>query len=38
MITGFMGISYSTDKIKAGRFVDKTLESDFLHARYDLLR
>ena len=38
MITGFMGISYSTDRIRAGRFVDKSLESDFLRARYDLLR
>ena len=39
MITGFMGIAYSTDKIgKDGRFVDKTLESDFMQARYDMLR
>lgn len=38
MITGFMGISYSTDEIKNGRFVDKTLESDFLQTRYDILR
>lgn len=38
MITGFMGISYSTDEIKGGRFVDKTLERDFLQARYDMLR
>lgn len=38
MITGFMGISYSTDEIKNGRFVDKTLESDFLQMRYDILR
>lgn len=39
MITGFLGIAYSTDKIgKDGRFIDKTLENDFLHARYSLLR
>ena len=38
MITGFLGISYSTDEIKNGKFVDRTLESDFLQARYDLLR
>jgi len=38
MITGFMGISYSTNRIKAGKFVDKTLERDFLQARSDLLR
>lgn len=38
MITGFMGISYSTDEIKNGRFVDKTLESDFMQTRYDILR
>lgn len=38
MVTGFMGIAYSTDKIKAGRFVDKTLERDFMQARYELLR
>ena len=38
MITGFMGISYSTDEIKNGRFVDRTLESDFLQTRYDILR
>lgn len=30
MITGFLGIAYSTDKIEGGRFVDKTLERDFL--------
>ena len=38
MIDGFLGISYSTDEIRAGRFVDKTLERDFLQARSDLLR
>lgn len=38
MITGFMGISYSTDEIKNGRFVDKTLESDFMQARFNILR
>lgn len=38
MITGFMGIAYSTNEIKDGRFVDKTLEGDFLQARYDMLR
>ena len=38
MITGFLGISYSTDEIKGGRFVDRTLERDFLQARYDMLR
>lgn len=38
MITGFMGIAYSTNEIKNGRFVDKTLEGDFLQARYDMLR
>ena len=38
MITGFMGIAYSTNEIKNGRFVDKTLERDFLQARYDMLR
>ena len=38
MITGFMGISYSTDEIKNGRFVDKALEGDFLQTRYDILR
>ena len=38
MITGFMGISYSTDEIKNGKFVDRTLESDFLQTRYDILR
>jgi hypothetical protein len=38
MTTGFMGIEYSTDEIKNGRFVDKTLESDFLQTRYDILR
>lgn len=38
MITGFMGISYSTNEIKGGKFVDKTLERDFLQARYDMLR
>lgn len=38
MITGFMGISYSTNEIKNGRFVDKTLESDFLQTRFDILR
>ena len=38
MITGFMGIAYSTNEIKNGRFVDKTLEGDFLRARYDMLR
>ena len=38
MITGFMGIAYSTNEIKNGRFVDKALEGDFLRARYDMLR
>ena len=38
MRTGFLGISYSTDEIKNGRFVDKTLEGDFLQARYDMLQ
>ena len=38
MITGFMGIAYSTDEIKNGRFVDKSLENDFLQTRYDILR
>lgn len=38
MITGFMGIAYSTDEIKNGRFVDKNLESDFIQKRYSLLR
>ena len=38
MITSFMGISYSTNEIKGGRFVDPNLESDFIHARYDFLR
>lgn len=38
MITGFCGIEYSTDEIRNGRFVDQTLESDFLQTRYDILR
>lgn len=38
MVTGFMGIAYSTDEIKNGKFVDKTLENDFLQTRYDILR
>ena len=38
MTTGFLGISYSTNEIRNGKFVDKALESDFLRARYDLLR
>lgn len=38
MITGFLGIAYSTDKIENGKFVDKSLENDFIQARYDLLR
>lgn len=38
MITGFMGIEYSTDEIRNGRFVDKSLENDFLQTRYDILR
>ena len=38
MITGFCGIEYSTNEIKNGRFVDRTLESDFLQTRYDILR
>ena len=38
MITGFMGISYSTNEIKGGHFVDRSLERDFLQARYDMLR
>ena len=38
MTTGFMGIEYSTDEIKNGRFVDGQLERDFLQTRYDILR
>lgn len=38
MITGFMGIAYSTDEIRNGKFVDRTLENDFLQTRYDILR
>ena len=38
MTKGFMGIEYSTDEIRNGRLVDKTLESDFLQTRYDILR
>ena len=38
MVTGFLGIEYSTDEIRNGRFVDKTLESDFMQTRYDMLR
>ena len=38
MITGFMGIEYSTDEIRNGRFVDRTLENDYLQTRYDILR
>ena len=38
MVTGFMGIAYSTDEIKNGKFVDKELERDFIQARYDMLR
>ena len=39
MRTGFMGIAYSTDKIgNDGKFMDRTLEGDFLQARYDMLR
>lgn len=38
MITGFLGIAYSTNEIRDGRFVDRTLERDFLQARYDMLR
>ena len=38
MVKGFLGIEYSTDEIKNGRFVDRTLESDFMQTRYDMLR
>lgn len=38
MITGFMGIEYSTDEIKNGKFMDRTLEQDYLQTRYDILR
>lgn len=39
MRTGFMGIAYSSDKIgNDGKFMDRTLESDFMQARYDMLR
>ena len=38
MIRGYMGIEYSTDEIKGGRFVDESLEQDYLQARYSLLR
>ena len=38
MITGFMGIEYSTDEIRNGKFVDRTLENDYLQTRYDILR
>lgn len=37
-MTNFLGISYSTDEIKDGKFVDRTLERDFLDARYNMLR
>ena len=38
MVKGFLGIEYSTDEIKNGRFVDGTLERDFISTRYDMLR
>ena len=39
MIEGLFGISYSTDKIgENGRFIDSSLESDFMQTRYDILR
>ena len=38
MVKGFLGIEYATDEIRNGRFVDKTLEQDFIHTRYDMLR
>ena len=38
MVKGFLGIEYSTDEIRNGRFVDRTLESDFIQTRYDMLR
>ena len=38
MVKGFLGIEYSTDEIKNGRFVDGTLERDFIQTRYDMLR
>ena len=38
MVTGFMGIAYSSNDIKDGKFVDKTLERDFMQARYEMLR
>ena len=38
MVKGFLGIEYATDEIKNGRFVDRTLESDFMQTRYDMLR
>ena len=38
MVKGFLGIEYSTDEIRNGRFVDGTLERDFISARYDMLR
>lgn len=37
-MTGFLGIEYSTNEIRNGRFVDRTLENDFLQTRYDILR
>jgi hypothetical protein len=38
MIKGFLGIEYSTNEIRNGRFVDGTLERDFISTRYDMLR
>ncbi len=38
MVKGFLGIEYSTDEIRNGRFVDGTLERDFISTRYDMLR
>ena len=38
MVKGFLGIEYSTDEIKNGKFVDGTLERDFISTRYDMLR
>jgi hypothetical protein len=38
MVKGFLGIEYSTNEIRNGRFVDGTLERDFISTRYDMLR
>jgi len=38
MVKGFLGIEYSTDEIRNGKFVDGTLERDFISTRYDMLR